>query len=98
MFNISVITCLVLVVCIVYPLFFTKNELLEEAAGEATIENVRNLKKALLERYLEEEELFKNKEINVLVWKQRQQYYLNRYIDASRREDYLTVLNEESGN
>ena len=65
---------------------FTKNELLAEATGEASLEGVRKLKKALLAKYLEEEQLFEEKELNALVWKQRQQYYINRYIDASRRE------------
>ena len=30
----SIVTCTVLVLIIVYPLFFTKNELLTEATGE----------------------------------------------------------------
>ena len=54
--------------------FFTKNELLAEATGEASLEGVRKLKKALLAKYLEEEQLFEEKELNALVWKQRQQY------------------------
>ncbi len=91
----SIATSVVLLLVIIYPLFFTKNELLTEATGEASLEGVRKLKKALLDKYLEEEQLFEEKELNALVWKQRQQYYINRYIDASRREDYLVALSEE---
>ena len=83
-------------VAVLLFLFFTKNELLAENTGEANLDSVRAFKTALLKRYLEEERLFNEKEINGLVWKQRQQYYMNRYIDASRREDYLKVLAEES--
>ena len=96
MLTASIITCVVLLVAIIFPLFFTKNELLAEASGDMSLENVQKLKTALLKKYLEEEALFKAKELNALVWKQRQQYYINRYIDASRREDYLNALNEES--
>ena len=92
----SIVTCTVLVLIIVYPLFFTKNELLTEATGEGSLDGVRKLKVALLKKYIEEEQLFEAKELNSIVWKQRQQYYMNRYIDASRREDYLKALSEES--
>ena len=96
MILISALTCIILLLAVTYPLFFTKNELLAETVGDADLEGVKAFKRALLKRYLEEEKLFNDKEINSLVWKQRKQYYTNRYIDASRREDYLTVLLEES--
>ena len=41
----SIVTCIILLLVIVYPLFFTKNELLAEATGEASLEGVRKLKK-----------------------------------------------------
>ncbi len=65
---------------------------LATAASVNSPEHLEAIKKAILDRYLEDERAYAEKRIPKLAWDQRKSYLTNRYIDAARRLDYIQNL------
>lgn len=88
----AVILGLLLVVILMLPLFLFRGQQLQEAASVDSVETLAAIKESLLRRYIEEEKAHREKLISDGVWRQRKRFLTTRYIDASRRLDYLNHL------
>lgn len=80
---------LLLVVVVLTPFFLGKGGLLAEASTVDSPARLAALKSSLVVRYLEEEKALERGEISKRTWIRRQEFLMNRYIDASRRQDFL---------
>lgn len=97
MMTLGIITCaLVLVLCLA-PFFLGKGTAMQAGASINSVERLEAEKKALVKRYVEEEQAYDSKVIGKLSWEQRRHYLVNRYIDASKRQDFLKFLAEAEG-
>lgn len=96
MLAIGVIFSIVLLVVVLLPFSLGGEEQLLSAALTDSTERLHAEKKAILNRYLEDESAFERKVINKIMWQQRRQYLVNRYIDAARRLDYLEHIANET--
>ena len=74
---------------ILMTFFFGRSEPLQSASSNMSIAKLSAEKKALVKRYTEDEQQFIAKEISWMAWQQRRYFLVSRYIDASRRLDYL---------
>lgn len=91
---ISVITIAVVAI----PLWFFKAEKLEAGATENSADKLERVKKAILRRYIEEEEIHSGSGVAGVVWEQRKSFLINRYLDAARRLDYLAFVERQGEN
>lgn len=90
---ISVVTIAVVAI----PLWFFPAEKLEAGATENSAEKLERVKKAILRRYIEEEDLHAGSGVAAVVWEQRKSFLINRYLDAARRLDYLAYVDQAEG-
>ena len=51
--------------------------------------SLEHMKQGLLSNYIKGEDLFQQHKISKREWEQRQQFLTNRYLEASRRLDYI---------
>ena len=96
MFTLSLITAVIAVVAILLPFFVGPGGSLQVSASINSIEILEASKAAILERFIQDEQAYENKTISKLAWEQRRTYLVNRYIDAARRLDFLTALNQHN--
>lgn len=89
MFIFAFVVSILTLAFVLLPLLLGKEGHLASAASLNSPEKLEAIKEALLRRYLEDEKSFETKAIPELVWRQRRQFIINRYIDASRRLDFL---------
>jgi len=85
---------LALIVCVLSPFWLGKGGLLLPASTLSDPDKARRLKKIVLNRYVSDENAFNDGAISKSEWNQRRQFLTNRYIDLSRRLDYL--MDDES--
>ena len=89
---------LALLISVLSPFWLGKGGLLLPASTLNDPEKARRLKKTVLTRYLSDENAFREGAISKSEWNQRRQFLTNRYIDLSRRLDFLTDnMTKESG-
>jgi hypothetical protein len=88
--------CLVVLLLVVSPFFIGSGGLLAQASSESSVARLESMKKAILKRYLQDEEAAEKGEIGKLSWTSRKRFLMNRYLDASRRLDYLRHMASES--
>ena len=88
----ALVIAVVLLIFLVSPLFLFKGELLQEAASVNSVEKLEAIKVSLLKRYIEDEKSHRERLFSDSVWRRRKQFLTTRYIDASRRQDYLKCL------
>lgn len=94
-FVVSIITA----IFVLLPLLLAKDGRLASAASQNSPERLEAIKLALLKRYIEDEKAFDSKAIPQIVWNQRKQFLVNRYIDAARRLDFIRdVLTHQTQN
>lgn len=84
-----------LIIAILSPFWLGEGGMLVSASTITDPEKAAKLKKAVLKRYLVDEEAFKGGAISSNEWNQRRQFLTNRYIDLSRRLDF--IKNESQG-
>lgn len=80
---------LALVLTVLSPFWQGRGGQLAPSSGSYEPAKLRELKQLVLNRYLKDEQAFMNGEISRSAWKQRQQFLSNRYLDLSRRLDFL---------
>lgn len=90
-----VITAL-LILIVFAPFFVGSGGYLQEANSINSVERLEALREALLLRYLQDEDSFKQGNLSERAWNKRKEYLTNRYIDVTRRSDFLSRMNHES--
>ena len=84
-----------LFVCLVLlPFFVGRGGRLVASSSINSPKRLLRLKKAVLERYLADEAAYEAGHLPKRSWQGRRQFLSNRYIDASRRLDFLTNLQD----
>lgn len=89
------VVTILLILILLAPFFLGSGGLLQEANSINSVERLEALRQALLVRYLQDEESFKEGNLSERAWKKRQEYLTNRYIDVTRRSDFLTRMKQE---
>lgn len=84
----SIITLIILFL----PFFIGSGGALQAASAVDSVDSLESMKKAILERYIDDERAFKAKQISNITWQQRRAYLVNRYVDTVRRIDYLNFI------
>lgn len=93
----AVATALIVFVMVMAPFFFGKGGMLAAASAVQSKDQLRQIKRALVKRYLQDEQAFQNKEISARAWRDRREFLLRRFIDVARRMDYLEYLEKNTG-
>lgn len=74
------------------PFFVGRGGALAASSSLSSRSDLENLKELLLKRFLQDEKDFSEEVLTKQAWEKRQRFLKNRYIDASRRLDF--VLNQ----
>lgn len=86
---VALITSFVVLGIVLLPFFVGKGGRLASASTINDPDKLGGLKKAILNRTLEEEKAFENGDLSEGLWSQRKKLLRNRYIDVSKRLDFL---------
>lgn len=92
MMFLSILTALVVVAALLLPFVVGKGGTLQAASTIDSPDKLEAIQEAILKRYLEDEKAFENNRLGQVMWQQRRQYLVNRYVDSTRRLDYLRYL------
>ena len=87
---------LLLLAVVLSPFVLGSGGQLAEASAIDSLPRLKALRQSLISRYLMDEAGFGNGDISKASWAKRQEFLLNRYLDATRRADFLESL-EKSG-
>jgi hypothetical protein len=88
--NATVITISIFVVLIILsPFFLGEGGYLASSSAVQSADKLDSLRDAILKRYIEDEQANLNGALSDRAWGKRKQFLVNRYIDASRRRDFL---------
>lgn len=98
LFTLSLVTALVALLIVLAPFVLGKGGALQGASSINSPEQLEKIKQSVLRRYLEDEKAYQDKLISSSVWKTRQQYLTNRYVDTARRLDFVKSLAEQEQN
>ena len=74
---------------IIMPFFVGKGGRLAPASSMNDLGKLEDIRKQIIDRYVEEKGAFESKQITSGTWKKRQEFLENRYIDVCRRLDFL---------
>lgn len=96
MIFVAAILATVVVILLLTPFWFGPGGALQDSESVNSIERVERIRAAILKRYLDEEASVATGSISAREWKNRQQYLTNRYIDATRRLEYLQFMASQS--
>ena len=80
---------LLLIIAILAPFIHGPGGALQDAAGDTSPDILKNKQTALLERWIADEQSHTNGLITQREWNMRQVYLTNRYIDVTRRLEWL---------
>jgi hypothetical protein len=89
---VSIVTAALVVMVVLSPFFVGRGGALQAGSSVDSANDLLKIKSALLERYLADEKDFLEGRMNRLVWQQRRQFLVNRYVDTVRRLDYVQHL------
>lgn len=89
--GVIVVTALAVVLA---PFWMGQGGVLQDAAGESSIPRLEAMRGAVLKRWLEEEKAAAEGLITKREWEMRQVYLTNRYVDATRRLDWVSRVGE----
>lgn len=92
----SVISLLVLV-AIFAPFKFGAGGLLQDASASDSRQDLELRLSALLQRWIKDEAAFAAGEISQTEWRQRQRYLTARYVDTSRRLEWIIATTKDAG-
>ena len=87
--NIALVVTFAVLVIVILPFFTGKGGKLAAASTINDPGKLEGLKKAILQRYLDEEHAMKEGDISEQQWKKRSALLSNRYIDVSKKLDFL---------
>jgi hypothetical protein len=82
---------LVVLSVVLSPFKFGQGGFLQDASASDSSQDLEARLTALLQRWLKDEAAFTAGEITQTEWRQRQRYLTARYVDTSRRLDWLTA-------
>lgn len=74
------------------PFWLGEGGLLARSSSLTDLDKILRTKQIIIDRFLHEETASKQGHITAGEWEKRKQYLLNRYIDLSRRYDYLNFI------
>lgn len=94
---IAIILGSVVILVVLSPFFYGEGGWLLDAAKEDSVEQLRERQRLILERWLQDEADATQGLITAREWNMRQVYLTNRYVDATRRIDWLTAVQSEVG-
>ncbi len=87
---IASILCFFSLVILVVPFMGKDEGPLAEASYEKSTDLLQKKMTAIVERYVLDEESFKQDKLSTKAWNARKNYLVNRYIDLARRYDFLS--------
>ena len=87
---------LAFLIAILSPFWLGSGGLLISSTMYNDPEKIKNIQNIILKKYVEEEQAHQNGSITKGEWLKRSQYLFNRYLDLSRRSDYLKFINEQT--
>ena len=97
MIYLSVVLSLILLSVLLAPFWLGRGGLLQAGSSINSPSELQAIKTALLKRYVDDELAFKSGNLSPLSWEQRKSFLTNRYIDASRRLDFLQHSHQSGG-
>ena len=92
--ELSIVTGIGTLIAILLPFLIGKGGHLQTTASLNNVDHLLAVKKAILNKFIEEEQGFKNGEIGPNTWKKWRTFLVHRYIDSSHRLDYLRASGE----
>ena len=81
---------LLLVAAVLMPFVYGAGGALQDAAGEQSMDVLRDKQRVLMERWIADEAAHTQGMITSREWTLRQSYLTNRYVDVTRRLDWLS--------
>ncbi|MBP9706981.1 MAG: hypothetical protein KBD78_05010 [Oligoflexales bacterium] len=90
--SISIVVFLVLI----SPFFFGAGGPLASGISVSAPKELKALKNQLLQLYLEEEKALTHGLISAAVWQKRQVFLSQRYLDVTRRLDFILATEQEN--
>ena len=87
---IASILCFFSLLILVVPFMGKDEGPLAEASYEKSTDLLQKKMTAIIERYVQDEDAFKQDKLSAKAWSARKNYLLNRYIDLARRHDFLS--------
>lgn len=96
MIVISAVIGMAVVVAVLAPFFIGKGGLLAPGSQINAPERLTSMQEAILARYLDDEAAVARGDLSAGEWKKRQSFLVNRYIDVSRRLDFVSAGQEGS--
>lgn len=88
----AVLLSLVFFIILMMPFFYGSSEPLVSSSAINSPSSLELIKANIVDRYIKDEEAFKNHEMSATEWQKRKTYLLHRYMDAARRLDFLHGL------
>lgn len=82
---------LIVLSVVLLPFKLGQGGFLQDASASDSSQDLEARLTALLQRWLKDEAAFSSGEITQTEWRQRQRYLTARYVDTSRRLDWLTA-------
>ena len=79
------------------PFFIGRGGRLASSSSVESPEKLESIREAVLKAWIKEEQAFKSGDINGHAWQRRQSFLESKYIDASKRLDYLQQLDRLQG-
>lgn len=93
---VSVITGLVVIVMVTWPFFVGAGGLLSMGLSVNSPDQLEGMRQAILKRYLEDEKAVADGNLSATAWQKRKMFLTNRFIDATRRKDFLKHQSAEA--
>jgi hypothetical protein len=93
LFIFAVVISLLALLVVLVPFFRGEGGMLSSASFSSDPERLQASKAAIIERYIADHKIFKQDLISKRAWTGRQELLINKYVDASRRLDF--VLNAQ---
>lgn len=95
--TVVIITGMAMMIFILSPFWMAKGGRLTSGSRVDDLEQLAAIKKAILKRYKTEEKAAKDELMSKKLWEKRKLFLANRYIDASKRMDFLLAMKKGKG-
>ncbi len=89
---VSILVALIVLTLIISPFFLGEGGLLQAAAADNNLQRLQVMQERLIERYVLDAKAAAHGEIAKVSWSQRRRFLISRYVDITRRIDYLSKL------
>lgn len=92
--NLALAVCFAVagVIVVALPFFFGPGGLLQAAAADNNVDRLVAAQGKIIERYLQDERAASTGEISKASWQQRRAFLTARYVDVTRRIDFLNTI------